>query len=97
MTYQNIDFSIDQGVARLTLARPDKLNSFTEAMHLEVRDALDRVQQDGTARVLVLGGAGRGFCAGQDLGDRAMQIGAGQAPDLGATVEGFYKPLILAL
>ncbi|MGB3274922.1 MAG: enoyl-CoA hydratase-related protein, partial [Castellaniella sp.] len=97
MTYQNIDFSIDQGIARLTLARPDKLNSFTEAMHLEVRDALDQVQRDATARVLVLTGAGRGFCAGQDLGDRAMQINAGQTPDLGATVEGFYKPLILTL
>ena len=97
MTYQNIRFSIDGGIARLTLARPDKLNSFTEAMHLEARDALDRVQRDGAARLLVLGGAGRGFCAGQDLGDRAMQIGAGQAPDLGATVETFYKPLILAL
>jgi len=97
MTYQNIRFSIEGGVARLTLARPDKLNSFTEAMHLEVRDALERVQRETEARVLVLSGAGRGFCAGQDLGDRAMQIGAGAAPDLGATVEGFYKPLILTL
>lgn len=97
MTYQNIQFSIDQGVARVTLSRPDKLNSFTEAMHLELRDALQQVQQGTEARVLVITGAGRGFCAGQDLSDRGMQIGSGEAPDLGATVEKFYKPLILAL
>ncbi|MFT0532926.1 2-(1,2-epoxy-1,2-dihydrophenyl)acetyl-CoA isomerase PaaG [Castellaniella hirudinis] len=97
MTYQHIQFTVQQGVARVTLARPDKLNSFTEAMHLELRDALARVQDDADARVLVLTGAGRGFCAGQDLGDRGMQMAAGQAPDLGATVERFYKPLILSL
>jgi 2-(1,2-epoxy-1,2-dihydrophenyl)acetyl-CoA isomerase len=97
MNYENIQYRLDQGIARITLARPDKLNSFTQAMHQELRDALDRVQASREARVLVLTGAGRGFCAGQDLGDRGMQIAAGQAPDLGATVEGFYKPLILAL
>ncbi len=97
MTYENILFSIDSGIARLTLNRPDKLNSFTEAMHLEVRDALNQVQSKTDTRVVVLSGAGRGFCAGQDLGDRGMQIGAGEKPDLGYTVETFYKPLILQL
>jgi 2-(1,2-epoxy-1,2-dihydrophenyl)acetyl-CoA isomerase len=97
MSYENILFSIENGIARLTLNRPDKLNSFTEAMHAEVRDALDVIQAGAGARVLVLTGAGRGFCAGQDLGDRAMQIQAGKLPDIGNTVEYNYKPLILRL
>ncbi|HWJ93623.1 MAG TPA: enoyl-CoA hydratase-related protein, partial [Telluria sp.] len=67
MTYESIKFQIENGIAVLTLNRPDKLNSFTQAMHLEVRDALEKLQADKSARVLVLTGAGRGFCAGQDL------------------------------
>jgi 2-(1,2-epoxy-1,2-dihydrophenyl)acetyl-CoA isomerase len=95
-TYQNILFAIDAGVARLTLNRPDRLNSFNDAMHAEVRDALGRVRADATARVLLLTGAGRGFCAGQDLSDRA--VAAGAAPvDLGASIERNYRPLVLAL
>uniref|UniRef100_UPI00333EDFF9 2-(1,2-epoxy-1,2-dihydrophenyl)acetyl-CoA isomerase PaaG n=1 Tax=Castellaniella defragrans TaxID=75697 RepID=UPI00333EDFF9 len=97
MDYTNIIFETADGIARLTLNRPDKLNSFTEAMHTEVRHALDRIQSDTRLRVLVLTGAGRGFCAGQDLGDRAVQMQAGRMPDLGQSVERFYKPLILAL
>jgi len=97
MDFQNIRYEVAAGVARLTLNRPDKLNSFTEDMHAEVRTALDAVAADPSVRVLVLTGAGRGFCAGQDLGDRAVQIEAGKMPDLGATVERNYKPLILRL
>lgn len=97
MDFQNIRYEVAAGVARLTLNRPDKLNSFTEDMHAEVRTALDAVGADPSVRVLVLTGAGRGFCAGQDLGDRAVQIDAGKMPDLGATVERNYKPLILRL
>ncbi|CAM5786119.1 2-(1,2-epoxy-1,2-dihydrophenyl)acetyl-CoA isomerase PaaG [Castellaniella caeni] len=92
-----VQYQLADGIARVTLNRPDKLNSFNETMHRELRQVLDDVQNNPAARVLVLSGAGRGFCAGQDLGDRAMQIGAGQAPDLGETVERFYRPLILAL
>jgi 2-(1,2-epoxy-1,2-dihydrophenyl)acetyl-CoA isomerase len=66
MSYETILFSIEQGVARLTLNRPDKLNSFNTAMHAEVRDALGRVVSEG-GRVLVLTGAGRGKAA--DLGE----------------------------
>jgi 2-(1,2-epoxy-1,2-dihydrophenyl)acetyl-CoA isomerase len=95
MTFANILYSVEQGVARLTLNRPDKLNSFNVAMHQEVRDALGRVASDG-ARVLVLSGAGRGFCAGQDLGDRAVAPG-GEGVDLGESIEKYYKPLVLAL
>ena len=82
MTYRTIDFANAAGIARLTLNRPDRLNSFTVEMHEEVADALARL--DG-ARVLVLTGAGRGFCAGQDLNDRA--VAPGQAVDLGESVE----------
>ena len=96
MTYENILFSIDAGIARLTLNRPDRLNSFNDAMHAEVRDALACVKTDASARVLLLTGAGRGFCAGQDLGDRAVAPGS-EPVDLGASIERNYKPLILGL
>ena len=96
MSYENIAFTIENGIAQLTLNRPDKLNSFTQAMHLEVRAALERVQADKSVRVLVLTGAGRGFCAGQDLSDRAVEPGA-QGVDLGDSVEKFYAPLVLTL
>ncbi|HSD73255.1 MAG TPA: 2-(1,2-epoxy-1,2-dihydrophenyl)acetyl-CoA isomerase PaaG [Steroidobacteraceae bacterium] len=95
MTYRNILFDMQGGIARLTLNRPDKLNSFNTEMHAEVRDALSRVLKDA-ARVLVLTGAGRGFCAGQDLGDRAVAPG-GARVDLGESIERNYKPLILGL
>ena len=95
MAYESILFSVDAGVARLTLNRPDKLNSFTNAMHREVRDAIARVRSEG-ARVLVLTGAGRGFCAGQDLSDRAIAPG-GQGVDLGESIEKNYGPLALSL
>lgn len=95
MDYQNILFDLSGGIARLTLNRPDKLNSFTAAMHAEVAHALQRVERDG-ARVLVLTGAGRGFCAGQDLSERSMAA-EGIAPDLGETVEKFYAPLVMRL
>jgi 2-(1,2-epoxy-1,2-dihydrophenyl)acetyl-CoA isomerase len=91
MTYESIQF--EPGViARITLNRPDRLNSFTAAMHGELRDALANL---GEARVLVLTGAGRGFCAGQDLNDRAGS--PGEAVDLGETVQQCWNPLIRTL
>lgn len=95
MSYQNILFSLDGGIARITLNRPDRLNSFNGEMHLELRDALNRTR-DESARVLLLTGAGRGFCAGQDLADRDVSAG-GEAVDLGYSIETFYKPLVLSL
>ena len=92
MAYETIDFKADGSVARITLNRPDRLNSFTRAMHDELRDALGGL---GDARVVVLTGAGRGFCAGQDLNDRA--VAPGEAVDLGETVEGSWNPLVRAL
>lgn len=96
MTYQTILFEVSDGIARLTLNRPERLNSFNTVMHAEVREALASLRQDGSARVLILTGAGRGFCAGQDLGDRVVAAD-GAPPDLGQSIENFYKPLILAL
>jgi 2-(1,2-epoxy-1,2-dihydrophenyl)acetyl-CoA isomerase len=95
MSYQYILFDTQGGVARLTLNRPERLNSFNTAMHAEVREALGSLESSD-ARVLVLTGAGRGFCAGQDLNDRAVAPG-GAATDLGESVEKNYKPLVLAL
>jgi 2-(1,2-epoxy-1,2-dihydrophenyl)acetyl-CoA isomerase len=96
MSYQTILFEVTDGVARLTLNRPDRLNSFNVQMHGEVRDAFAQLTNDSGARVLVFTGAGRGFCAGQDLGDRAVAPG-GQGVDLGDSIENYYKPLVLAL
>ncbi len=95
MSFANIDFKITDGIARLTLNRPKSLNSFNEAMHHEVSAALDSVES-GDCRVLLLTGAGRGFCAGQDLSDRRVLPGA-EPPDLGYTLKNFYNPLIRRL
>jgi len=92
MPYETILFSAEAGVARLTLNRPDRLNSFTVQMHEEVADALANL---GDARTLILTGAGRGFCAGQDLNDRA--VAPGQQVDLGESVELRYNPLVRKL
>lgn len=94
MNYENILFEFNEGVARITLNRPTKLNSFTEAMHKELAHALDTIEA-GQPRVLVLTGAGRGFCAGQDLSERSMS--GGQRVDLGETVGKFYSPLVKRL
>jgi 2-(1,2-epoxy-1,2-dihydrophenyl)acetyl-CoA isomerase len=92
MTYETIQFERTGHIARITLNRPDRLNSFTRAMHAELREALASL---GDARVVVLTGAGRGFCAGQDLNDRA--VAPGEAVDLGESVELRYNPLIRTL
>ena len=92
MTYETIQF--EPGViARITLNRPDRLNSFTAQMHTELRDALASV---GEARVVVLTGAGRGFCAGQDLNQRSVATD-GHPADLGVTVETAWNPLVETL
>ncbi|MGE5170777.1 MAG: 2-(1,2-epoxy-1,2-dihydrophenyl)acetyl-CoA isomerase PaaG [Rudaea sp.] len=96
MSYEQIRYEAGDGVVRVTLNRPDRLNSFTTQMHAELRDALARTASDEHARVLLLTGAGRGFCAGQDLADRAVAPGE-QPVDLGASIENNYKPLVLAL
>lgn len=96
MSFEHILFTIEQGVATLTLNRPEQLNSFNAQMHKEVREALKQVRQNAEVRCLLITGAGRGFCAGQDLGDRNVAPGAA-APDLGESIEKNYNPLIRAL
>ena len=93
---ETILFEIVGGVARITLNRPDRLNSFTVQMHEEVAQALSEIEGNPEARVLVLSGAGRGFCAGQDLSDRSVAPG-GAKVDLGDSVEKYYSPLIKRL
>ncbi|MCK6453064.1 MAG: 2-(1,2-epoxy-1,2-dihydrophenyl)acetyl-CoA isomerase PaaG [Alphaproteobacteria bacterium] len=96
MTYSTIRFAEDGAVATITLNRPDKLNSFTAHMHEELRDAVASVRDGRRARCLVLTGAGRGFCAGQDLSDRVMGEGS-QPIDLAHTLSTYYNPLVMAL
>jgi 2-(1,2-epoxy-1,2-dihydrophenyl)acetyl-CoA isomerase len=84
-----------QGAVRvLTLHRPAALNSFTGAMHVALRLALEEAAADSTVRALVLTGSGRAFCAGQDLNDPAL---AGPEGDVGDLVERLYKPLALRI
>ncbi|MFT5163428.1 MAG: 2-(1,2-epoxy-1,2-dihydrophenyl)acetyl-CoA isomerase [Alteromonadaceae bacterium] len=91
--YQTILLQRNNGVAKITLNRPDKLNSFNVQMHEELQNALDSIATDGETRCVLLTGAGRGFCAGQDLGDRAVSADDTR-PDLGMSVEKYYNPLI---
>lgn len=96
MTDATILLEVTEGVATVTLNRPDRLNSFTSAMHQELRAALATVQRRPDARCLLLTGAGRGFCAGQDLADRAVAPGE-HMPDLGDSLETNYNPLVRTL
>ncbi|MED5338245.1 MAG: enoyl-CoA hydratase-related protein, partial [Pseudomonadota bacterium] len=93
MDDQSVILAVDGAVATVTLNRPDKLNSFTAEMHARLRDALDRVADNPAIGALVITGAGRGFCAGQDLADPALgEIADGI--DLGVAVERDYNPMI---
>ena len=87
--------ALDGPVLTVTLNRPDKLNSFNEAMHAALQGALDRMEGEPAIRAVLLTGAGKGFCAGQDLGDRNMA--ADQDIDLGSTIERLYNPLVRRL
>lgn len=86
------------GVCRITLNRPEKLNAFNGAMHAALYAALDAVARDDAVRAVLLTGAGRAFCAGQDLSDRnggdRDPAKSGDTPDLGAMLERTYNPLI---
>lgn len=96
MSFETIEFSVEDGVGILRLNRPETLNSFNTQMHAEVREALRRARTDREIRCLLITGNGRGFCAGQDLNDRAVAPGASPV-DLGDSVEQNYNPLIRAI
>ena len=91
MTEQLVLIETTGAVRKLTLNRPAALNSFTSAMHRELRAALDAAAEDANVRCLVITGAGRGFCAGQDLNDAEVGTNVGQV------VERIYKPLALRI
>ena len=92
-TSETVLSDLQKGVLRLTLNRPDKLNSFNEEMHLALRAYMEHAHENADIRAILLTGAGRGFCAGQDLGDRDPRKG-GAKPDLGQTIEKFYNPTL---
>ncbi|WP_353243501.1 2-(1,2-epoxy-1,2-dihydrophenyl)acetyl-CoA isomerase PaaG [Providencia sp.] len=87
---------LENGVLTITLNRPDRLNSFNDEMHRQLSDAVKIAERDDSVRCLVITGAGRGFCAGQDLNDRNVSVDS-EAPDLGFSVETYYNPLIRRL
>jgi 2-(1,2-epoxy-1,2-dihydrophenyl)acetyl-CoA isomerase len=92
---QPVLLSIEDGIGRITLNRPDRLNAFTVGMHEALMRALDTIEADGTVRVVLLTGAGRAFSAGQDLAERNV---ASDAPlDLGHNIEAYYNPLVRRL
>ena len=80
----------DGPLRTITLNRPDKLNAFTAEMHLALRAALEAARDDESCRAVLLTGAGRGFCAGQDLGDRDPS--KGELPNLGETLKNYFNP-----
>ncbi|HEX3500332.1 MAG TPA: 2-(1,2-epoxy-1,2-dihydrophenyl)acetyl-CoA isomerase PaaG [Stellaceae bacterium] len=90
-------FERADGVATLTLNRPDKLNAFTVELHRALAAALDAVEGDTTIRAVLLTGAGRGFCAGQDLAERAATMASGTGPAGSSALETWYNPLIRRL
>lgn len=97
MTFKNIKVTTGAAVARISLYRPERLNSLDEATMVELHTAVDRIADDPALRVLAITGEGRAFCAGQDLADPAMQIVEGELPDIGTHVERYFKPFVLKL
>lgn len=89
---ETVLLALDSGVLRITLNRPDRLNAFNPDLHRGLAAAMARAESDGSVRCLLVTGAGRGFCAGQDLTERDMKSPA--AVDLGSGLEAWYNPLI---
>jgi len=88
--------AVEAGTLRITLNRPEKLNAFNPEVHRLLADALAQAESDPAVRCVLLTGAGRGFCAGQDLTERDMRATAAPA-DLGETIEKYYNPLIMRM
>ena len=95
MSTDTVLFDVAEGVATITLNRPDRLNAFTAEMHQGLRDAFGRATRDATVRAVILTGAGRAFSAGQDLKERGFDASAdGSEPNLGESFRDHYNPLI---
>ena len=95
MEQPSVLLEVAAGVARISLNRPDKLNSFSREMHARLREALDTVERDASIRAVVLTGSGRAFCAGQDLADLSFERGS--MTDLGELIDSNFNPLIRRL
>src|SRR3954462_3098544 len=80
MAYETVLYEVADRVCTITLNRPDKLNAWTRQMHLDLKDAMQEAGGDANIRTIVLTGAGRGFCAGADMGG-LQAIGAGASAD----------------
>lgn len=89
-----VQLTTQDGVATITLNRPKQLNSFNEEMHNALAAALDSVVANEQVRAVIITGAGKGFCAGQDLGNRDPRK---QTYDLGKTINEYYNPLMKRL
>lgn len=96
-TFNNIELQQDGPICTLKLNRPKSLNSLDRQTMLDIHRALDVVQANPEARVLVITGEGRAFSAGQDLNDDSMQFVDGKAPDIGDLVEELFKPMVMRL
>ncbi len=96
MNFETLLFEVNDGVGKLVLNRPDKLNSFNNLMHEELRKCMKEVASNPAIRCLLITGSGRAFCAGQDLSDRDVAP-TQQVPDLGDSVEKNYNPLIRSI
>jgi 2-(1,2-epoxy-1,2-dihydrophenyl)acetyl-CoA isomerase len=97
VTYEQIAVDRDGAVTRVTLNRPEKLNALTQVMSDELMDAFTAAGDDPEVRAVVLTGAGRGFCAGQDLTEFEAAYRAGDRPDIQAHLERSYHRLIPAI
>src|ERR671918_1106949 len=97
MGYEQIAFERDGAVARITLNRPDKLNALTGVMSDELVDALGQIEEDPDLRAVLLTGAGRGFCAGQDLTEFDDAYRKGVRPDIKEHLSHTYHRLIPAM
>jgi 2-(1,2-epoxy-1,2-dihydrophenyl)acetyl-CoA isomerase len=85
------------GVGTITLNRPDKLNAFNDELTFSLQDALKEMEKDASVRAIIITGAGRGFCSGQDLQSRSISQDMGQRPSLGDSIRRRYNPIILKL
>lgn len=89
-----LDYAVADRIAIIRLNRPERLNAFNSALHDALRHALDGLEHEPDVRALILTGAGRAFCAGQDLNERADAFARDETPDLGASLADNYNPLV---
>jgi 2-(1,2-epoxy-1,2-dihydrophenyl)acetyl-CoA isomerase len=92
---ESVQYDLAEGVATITLARPDAMNSLTTQTKTELREAVERARDDAAVRAVILTGSGRAFCVGQDLREHAANLDQGLG--LAGTLEEHYEPIVLGL